>query len=207
MINSIATVNHLLSSRTRHAYADTGMPPQKHAEKSTTPEAGTVRISAQGKLAAKMDMDSLNSYRVPDWIVDFVPQQSILNSEAMDETRAHLNMLETMSADGQLSAAEKQLMTDQLANHSPATQKMHASAAFLTKFEDELNEYSGILSQAYDQAKRENGITSRDDYIVEVLNTPDDNLALRDSVAGKLLDNPRALELMDMLGIARPSVA
>lgn len=210
MISSIAAVNQSVSNsnRTRNAYTDTSVPQQKPAEQIVASEESTVKISEQGKLAAKINMDSLESYRIPNWMVAFVPDQSILNSaDAMKETRAHLNMLKKMTADGQLSAAEKHVMKDQLANYSPATQKMHANAEFRIKFKDELNEYAGMLRQAYDQARQENGITSREDYIIKVLNAPDDNLALRDSLKGILLNNPRALELMDALGIARPSLA
>ncbi|MAT65878.1 MAG: hypothetical protein CMN57_09560 [Gammaproteobacteria bacterium] len=84
---------------------------------------------------------------------------------------------------------------------------MHANAEFRTTFKNELGEYARILRQAYDEAKQENGITSHEDYISKVLNTPNDNLAVRDSLKEKLLDNPRALELMDALGISRSFLA
>jgi len=208
MVNSISSVSQPVSNRTQNTYTDTSTPIQKTTEKSGSTDEDTVNISSQGKLAAKTDLDSLESYRIPNWMVDFVPNQNILNSaDAMKETRAHLGMVEKMTADGPLSAAEKYFMIDQLANHSPATQKMHANAEFRMTFKNELGEYAGILRQAYDEAKQENGITSHEDYISKVLNAPDDNLALRDTLKENLLNNPRALELMDTLGIARPSLA
>lgn len=185
MINSVATVTQLLGNRVSHSYSNTGVPSQRPVEQTAISEASTVSISEQGMLAAKLDKDPLESYRIPDWMVDFVPKQSILNSsDAIAETRTHMKMLEKLTAHGGLSAAERQVMMDHLANHSPATRQMHANTAFRERFKDELNEYAAILQQAYEQAKQEQGIASRDDYINKVLNVPDDNLALRDSLAG-----------------------
>lgn len=207
MSNSIATINLIPNSRAGYAYAETGTPSQKAAEQTNITETSTVTLSEQGKLAAKIGMDSLGSYRVPDWMMDFIPEQNMLNSaDAIKETRAHIQMREKMSADGEFSVADRQFMMNQLANHSPATREYHANAEFRMRFKDELTEYAGILRNAYDQAKQENGIATRDDYINKVLNAPDDNHALRDSLAEKLLDNPEALDLMNKLGIARPSV-
>ncbi|PLX47097.1 MAG: hypothetical protein C0613_15095 [Desulfobulbaceae bacterium] len=165
-----------------------------------------MNISEQAKLANKIDKDSLESYRLPNWMIDFVPKQSILNSaQAIQETRGHLAMLEKITADGEFSSADKRFMQDHLVHQSPVTRNMHADAEFRMKYKNELNEYAEILRHAYDNAKQANGIANRDDYINKVLNAPDDNLALRDSLLKKLLETPRALELMDMLGIDRPS--
>ncbi|TGG92959.1 hypothetical protein E4656_12630 [Natronospirillum operosum] len=205
MINPIGVMTQPVSNKTRHAYTDTSAPPQRIAERGAgATKASTVNISAQGKLAAKIDMDSLESLRIPKWMVDFMPKQSVLNSsEAIKETRALLSKMETQTVDAQPSAAAKQSMQNQFS----ATQTMRANTEFLAKFQNELREYSGLLRQAYDQAKQEHGINSHEDYVTKVLDAPEDNLPLRDSLKAKLLDNPRALELMNTLGIVRPYLA
>ncbi|MAT65877.1 MAG: hypothetical protein CMN57_09555 [Gammaproteobacteria bacterium] len=111
MVNSISAVTQVVGNRAQYAYTDASATPQKATEKAGTTDESTVNISAQGKLSAKIDMGSLESYRIPNWMVDFVPNQNILNpADAMKETRAHLGMLEKMTADGPLSAAEKYFM-------------------------------------------------------------------------------------------------
>lgn len=209
MINPIGVMTQPVSNKTRHAYTDTSAPQQQIAERGAgATKASTVNISAQGKLAAKIDMDSLESLRIPKWMVDFIPKQSVLNSsEAIKETRALLSKMETQTVDAQPSAAAKQSMRNQSASPLSATQTMRANTEFLAKFQNELREYSGLLRQAYDQAKQEHGINSHEDYVTKVLDAPEDNLPLRDSLKAKLLDNPRALELMNTLGIVRPYLA
>ena len=205
MLRSITSATLTTAYRATQNPSATTNPRHGPDEKVDTAQS-KVRISAEGKAASTVEPGSLESYRIPDWMPELLPRQTIaVGSEAIEETREQMEMLEDLKADGHLSASDRQFMQAYRENNSPATQQYHANAAFARKFRDELIEYSEIRNSAFQQARLENGIETREDYVDKVLHAPDDNTALRNRVVEKLLDNPRALELMDKLGIDRPS--
>ena len=82
-----------------------------------------------------------------------------------------------------------------------------AKQAFRENHSSEIAEYAGYLDGAWFSSLKEQGVQSQGDYVGKVLHSSGDNSALQNAVAGKLLANPRAVELMGILGIERPAVA
>lgn len=204
---STSYASQLLVSRASQSYTTTSQTAQKPSDDSTSTQESTVTISAVGKQASKIEVGSLESYRLPNWEFELKPKQYLIDGEGlMKESRAHMKLFNELYADGEISASDKQVMKEYRTTNSSAHQTYRDNAAFLKKYEDELSEYAKIFDQAYDQAKLEHGIETREDYVDKILNAPGDNIPLRNSVVEKLLYNPRALELMDTLGIKRPSL-
>lgn len=166
----------------------------------------SVSISAAGRQAAAIDMDALESYRLPDWMPSLMPGQ-VIDGAALDrEMHAYWNRIGELEADGEFSAADR-AEAKSLLDGLPVRKAMMADDEFRASHRSEIAEYGEIFRAAYDEAKREQGIATREDYVGKVLQSPGDNTALRDSVVEKLLANPRAVELMGVLGVARPAPA
>ena len=207
MINAIATMAQLVGNRIEGVYTNARIAQPEAAAVDVRVEEGRVNLSERGRLAVEAEQGALESYRLPAWMADLIPEQSVLNvAEAIQETRAHLSELERMASEGQDASARRAFTMDRLANHSPATRQMHADAAFRAEFRNELSEYVEILRQVYHDARQGGAISPDEDEIGGVGDARDDTAALRGQVMSALLDNPRALDLMDMLGVVRPSL-
>ncbi len=110
--------------------------------------------------------------------------------------KTYWSLIDRLSSDGNLSASDKQQAIGFLEN-APVRENMNDNDAFRKKFEYQSTEYAKIRNDAYEQAKLEHGIHAREGYVEKVLNAPGDNVALRNNVIAKLLDDPRAIKLMD----------
>ena len=201
MINPLASTSAFLNPAAKNAYSAAQAARHEPVEAVDT-KADQVSLSAQGRLASQVDQMSLESHRLPGWMEDLLPPALMMDFRgAIAETRENFALLEKHQENGQLTDAGRQLYLDRLANHSPANQAMHASAAFRETFQQELSEYMDLLRQTFDEVKAEQGIDTQEDYVAKVLNVPGDNQALGDQVAVRLMDDPRASALMSVLGI------
>ncbi|WP_319243690.1 hypothetical protein [uncultured Propionivibrio sp.] len=83
---------------------------------------------------------------------------------------------------------------------------MTEKQTFRGNHSSEIAEYAGYLDGAWASSLKEQGIQSHEDYVSKVLHASGDNSTLQNAVVGKLLANPKAVELMGILGIDRPVV-
>lgn len=181
--------------------------------------ADSVTISEEARRAAEAErgltktsdqMDNkytdLEHYRLPNWLPAMKTGYLFDHGKAIDETRATMKMLEEVRSDGIVTHDEQRRIDEWRRTSMPEHDRMLEYHYFYQKHEREILEYQEIFRGIYNDAKAEQGIESHEDYVEKVLNAPGDNIALRDSVATKLLDNPRAVELMDILNIQRPTI-
>lgn len=74
---------------------------------------------------------------------------------------------------------------------------------YINDHRHELNEYSEIFKSHFEEAKAENGIITQEDMYEKVIKNPDFSETLRLSVEQKLNGHPRAIALMEALGIGK----
>lgn len=173
--------------------------------------SSTVSISAAARQAAAGDRaDPLENYRLPEWKASLLPPTTIQYATELDgaiqETRAAGEFLNKLTADGDYSAADRAKMKAYLDANAPINRALRETREFNEAHRSELAEYGGYLDAAWFSSLREQGVESRQDYVDKVLNAPGDNTPLRNSVTEKLLANPRAVQLMDILGIGKPEL-
>lgn len=70
-------------------------------------------------------------------------------------------------------------------------------------FKNELSEYRKIFKDAFENAKKELGINTQNDMYEKAIKNPEYSEALRQTVDQKIAATPKALELMNLLGIKR----
>lgn len=179
-----------------------------------TSPSSTVTISEAARQAAAADVnanrpDPVENYRLPNWTLPLFPPTTVkYNMDGViEETRAYDAFTEKLAADGDFSDADRAKAQAYFDNNMPLNAAWRANDAFNQAHSSELAEYDRYFNEAWFSSLREEGVESHWDYVDKVLNAPDDSLALRDRVVSKLLANPRAVELMGMLGIERPESA
>lgn len=70
-------------------------------------------------------------------------------------------------------------------------------------FKNELSEYGKIFHETFESTKKEFGINTQNDMYEKVIKNPEFSEALRQAVDQKIAATPKALELMNILGIKR----
>lgn len=199
-------VMQILPSTAAHAGFSTASPLRAGMQLSAGLESdtasATVSISAAARQAAASDV--VENHRLPGWMASLQPGNTVNLDGLVGETRAAGVLLGKLTADGVYDAGDRARMRAYLDGSSPLHAAWQADRESRAGQRSEIAEYSGYLDAAWSSSLREQGIESRDDYVARVLNAPGDNTALHDSVVGKLLANPRAAQLMDILGIRKP---
>ncbi len=186
------------SSQSAEAIRDEKTPQQSNIETHDK-----VSLSAEGLATQQKDLEA---YRMPSWIADYLPEIHDLSYSiaAIEEGRGFVRFSEKLAADGNISAKDRYAINSYLSNSMPVTQHRQEVEIAAQKYSKELEEYGAIHKAIVDKAFSEFGILTQADYQEKVLGVPGDNEDLRLDIAQKLLDNPRALELMEKLGIKRP---
>lgn len=149
----------------------------------------------------------LEHFRLPNWLPGMTANRVINGGKAVEETRELIKMYERARSDGIITDNEQRKIDEFRRTSMPDNDSAREYHYFYQKHGNEIEEYNGIFRNAFDEAKAEHGIESHKDYVEKVLNVPGDNIVLRNSVVSKLLENPRAVELMDVLKIQRPVIA
>lgn len=70
-------------------------------------------------------------------------------------------------------------------------------------FKNELSEYGKIFHETFETTKKEFGINTQTDMYEKVIKNPEFSETLRQAVDQKIAATPKALELMNILGIKR----
>ena len=125
-----------------------------------------------------------------------------------------------ISAEGQALAAEspeglkKMALPSWYGNYIPNVNILNSDLSqqpgsvereqnYINEHRDELNEYSKIFKSHFEEAKVENGIITQEDMYEKVIKNHDFSETLRQSVEQKLNGHPRAIALMEALGIGK----
>lgn len=76
---------------------------------------------------------------------------------------------------------------------------------FQSQHKSELEEYNGKFKEYYAATKIEHGIQNADDHYEKVLSLKEGNTEFQQDFENKLSTDPRMIELMDILGIKKPT--
>ena len=166
-----------------------------------------VTLSVEGRQAAASVVKSgVEQYAMPSWFSDFSPAFSNLGAgEQVEEGRKFSEMSEKLRADGEMSQKDQNAIQSYLNNMSATVERKQTEAHYMQNtalFE----EYGTIHNNHFNEALAEQGITTQEDWNEKVLNVEGNNQALRFSIMEKMFNDPRAMELMNTLGIKRPNV-
>ena len=188
----------------------------KSSSSSVYPSGGTrlsdnskdkVTLSAEGmKASENASLKDYEKFRMPSWLSQYYPKQTDLSisGQAVEETRQLFQMQDKFHADGYITGNEQQRLNSFRSNNMTANQTMRDNLEFISKYNSELMEYGKKIDSYYAEAKEEQGITQRN-YNERVLQAEGDNKRLHQHFREKLLADPSVLELMDILGVQRPS--
>jgi len=177
--------------------------------KSSSPSNNSkdkVTLSAEGiKASENANLKDLENFRIPSWLSKYYPKQMdlSLSSQAVEETRQLFQMHDKFYTDGQISGSEQQHL-NRFSHNMSANQTLRDNLEFTSKYKNELAEYGKKLDGYYAAAREEHGITQKN-YNEKVLKAEGDNQKLHQSFKEKILTDPSVLELMDILGVQRPT--
>jgi hypothetical protein len=140
----------------------------------------------------------VEAYSLPDWYADLTPKQCILNPCI---NHAYWNQVEAFGADGTISHEEQAVLASMRENDT-ARQTELENEAWRWEHREELSEYFGLLNGYLREALDENGIEGAAAYYENVVLNPAGSEQVRQSFMDRLNANPRALELMESLGVS-----
>ncbi len=138
----------------------------------------------------------LEAYSLPDWYAPYIPPSSMLSGEI---NHAFFEKADKYAKDGVVSEREKAELQAALRN-DPIHQARLGKERFRAKYSDELNEYHGLLNTYFKEALAENGIESSSQYYEKVVLDKQSSATVHQSMHQRLANDPRALELMNLLG-------
>ncbi len=169
-----------------------------------------VTISAEGrKASATASPMSLESLRVHSWATDFSAESTLFFTNSMDrvieESRRFNHFSERFGSDGHLSDDERQAMINYRRNNMPLNTQFNEYEQFDLKHKNEFEEFGAITAAHRKEAFAEFGIFNYEEFQEKVLNVEGDNQALRKTIQEKILNDPRAVELMGILHIKDPA--
>lgn len=176
---------------------------------TATKSAGgdTITLSSEGQqLAATMTKSGVELYALPSWFGEFSPAFSNLGlGERVEEGRKLVAMSEKLGADGELSLKDQNAIQSYLNNMSVTAERKQVEAQYYNN-KALYEEYGTIHANHFKDALAVQGIDTQEDWNEKVINAPGNNQELRMSIMEKMFNDPRAIELMNILGIKKPVV-
>lgn len=189
---------------------------QKEAPTTTTVSnanvvADKVSISSEGQLKSDTTaLGGVEQYALPSWFTEFAPAFSIVSNgadERMEEAKQYNAFHEKLAADGQISAKDLDALKSYVDTMMPAnSQRKHLESDY-SQNRALYQEYGSIHQHYLNESLAEQRIETQEDWNKKVLNAPDENQELRLSIMEKMFKDPRAMELMNILNIQRPTTA
>lgn len=150
----------------------------------------------------------LEACRLPSWYAQYIPKESIrdadLMSQAIKETGEIIRMHDRFNSDGRISRNEQRILDNFRNNHMEANQALRDLNKSASNKKHEISEYSKKLSFYFKEAMNEQGITQAN-YFEKVLQVEGDNENLHQRFKEMLFKDSNILELMDEIGLKRPS--
>ena len=153
--------------------------------------------SPSGHAATTGDELPLEAFALPSWYVDYIPEQCVLSLEI---DRAYCALAEKLSADGGLDDEDRQRLRTYLDNDPHHKQELR-NEAFRQQYRAEIEEYTSLLDTYFHEALDVQGIATQRQYYEDLLLNAPTSEAVHQTVHTRLTQNPRARELMAVLGI------
>lgn len=176
---------------------------------STAAASDTVTISLDGQRKSdSITKIGVEQYALPSWFMEFSPAFSNVSNGAdarMEEARQYTAFHEKLAADGEISTKDLEALKSYVDTMMPANSQRKQLEADYNQNRALYNEYGSIHNRYVNEALAEQGIVTQEDWNQKVKNTPDENQELRLSIMEKMFSNPRAMELMNILGIQKPA--
>lgn len=165
--------------------------------------------SAADDLDAKTKAD-LASMAMPSWLYEFSPPFYLITEDQHNKQSAevsrYLSMSEKLTSDGEVSQKDQQAIQSYMDTMMPENKQRIAREAHYMQNQNLYSEYGAIKNKYYQESLAEHGIVTPADWESKVKSAPDENQALRQTMKEKMLNDPRALELMSLLGVKKPTV-
>lgn len=139
----------------------------------------------------------MEAYALPSWYADYLPEEAILPPSVDHE---YFAQAEDLSRDGNLDNGDRARLRSYLDN-SPEHQKMLEHDRFKHQYQNELSEYNKILKGYLDEALAKREISGTRQYYESMILNKTTSEEVRQEVREKLMNNPRSMELMGMLGV------
>lgn len=168
-----------------------------------------VTLSSEAQKFAAMPKTGVEQYALPSWFTEFSPSFSIVSNEAdrrHEEVKKYTAFHEQLAADGSISWKDEQALRAYVNTMMPTNTARNQIQTDYIQNQALYKEYGQIHNQYLQEGLSEQGIITQADWDDKVKNAPDENQALRLSVMEKMFGNPRAMELMSLLGIPKPAV-
>ncbi len=176
---------------------------------STTAASDTVTISLDGQRKSDaITKIGVEQYALPSWFMEFSPAFSNVSNGAdarMEEAKQYTAFHEKLAADGEISTKDLEALKSYVDTMMPANTQRKQLEADYNQNRALYNEYGSIHNRYVNEALAEQGIVTQEDWNQKVKNAPSENQELRLSIMGKMFSNPRAMELMNILGIQKPA--
>jgi hypothetical protein len=141
----------------------------------------------------------LEAYSYPSWFDAYIPDASRLTGEI---NHKYWDLAEKYYEDNHYSEDEKAKLS-QVRNNDPNRQAELEKEVFRNKYNKELSEYGSILHESFKDALVKNGVNSTADYYEKVILDKGSSETIHQDMSSRLADDPRALELMQILGITQ----
>lgn len=165
--------------------------------------------SAANDLDAKTRED-LAKMALPSWFYELSPPFYLITEEQHNKLSAEVSkyhsMSEKLTADGDISSKDQQAIQSYINTMMPENKQRIARETHFLQNQDLYLEYGSIKNRYYQESLAEQGIVTSEDWDLKVRNAADENQTLRLSLREKMLNDPRALELMSLLGVKKPEV-
>ena len=137
---------------------------------------------------------------LPSWLSDTIPPSMDLSSSmsAVSEARGLTKIHDRSYADGIVTPSEQKVI-DKYRDTMYATKTSHANSEFRSTHHSELNEYGALRSEALVAAKTSLGIEDNSPSLSGV--NDENSQAVGNKFQEILFSNPKAMALMDTLGV------
>ena len=166
-------------------------------------------LSGAGKQALAKENSKtpgLEVFRLPSWYVDYLPPGGDLSmsAPAVREAKKYQHIDEAARSDGIVTSGEKKVI-DAYWKNMTSNQAIRDQARFQQQYENEIEEYGRYARDAFLNAKAGAGIDTHEDYVNKMLSDVDSSESIHNTFRDELFSNPRAVELMEVIGIAERS--
>lgn len=167
-----------------------------------------VTLSSEAQKIAATPKTGVEQYALPSWFSEFSPSFANVSNGAEarhEEARKYTSFHEQLAADGSITLRDAQALKAYVDTMMPANTERKQVQADYIQNQELYNEYGRIHNQSLQEAMSEQGIVTQADWDAKVKNAADENQELRLSVMEKMFSNPRVVELINLLGIQKPT--
>lgn len=134
---------------------------------------------------------------MPSWYGDYVNPVVV----TVDIDYNYWNCVGKLEQDSSLSQEERREQIKNYLEDDPTHQKWLAKKEFTEKYQGEIQEYLGVIGKYFQESLKENEVNTPRDYYEKVVLDKNNSEKVRQSFITRVEADPRALELMGILGV------